>query len=41
MLSGWPETIYGEPEEAMVSRVMVKPVPAAELLSAVDELFQA
>ena len=38
VLSGWPEQIYGQPEEGMVSRVMVKPVPSAELLQAVEEL---
>jgi CheY-like chemotaxis protein len=35
VLSGWPEDLYGQPEESMVSRVMVKPVPMMELLEAV------
>lgn len=35
VISGWPEDLYGQPEEAMVSRIMVKPVPMAELLDAV------
>lgn len=35
VLSGWPEDLYDQPEEAMVSRVMVKPVPMLELLDAV------
>jgi len=35
VLSGWPEDLYGQPEEAMVSQVMVKPVPMPELLEAV------
>ena len=35
ILSGWPEDLYGQPEEAMVSRILVKPIPAAELISAV------
>jgi CheY-like chemotaxis protein len=39
VLSGWPEQLYGQPEETLVSRVMVKPVAAAELLQAVDELL--
>ena len=38
VLSGWPEDLYGRPEERLVSRVMVKPVAAAELLEAVREL---
>ncbi|SPE43003.1 Response regulator receiver protein [Candidatus Sulfopaludibacter sp. SbA3] len=35
VLSGWPEDLYEQPEESMVSRVMVKPVPMVELLEAV------
>jgi CheY-like chemotaxis protein len=35
VLSGWPEDLYGKPEEAMVSQIMVKPVPMMELLDAV------
>ena len=38
VLSGWPEQIYGQPEEGMVSRVMLKPVPSAELLEAIADL---
>jgi CheY-like chemotaxis protein len=38
VLSGWPEDLYGRPEEAMVSRVLVKPVPMPELLDAVARL---
>ena len=38
VLSGWPEDLYDQPEEAMVSRVMVKPVPMMELLDAVASL---
>lgn len=38
VLSGWPEDLYGQPEEAMVSRIMVKPVHMAELLEAVAAL---
>jgi CheY-like chemotaxis protein len=38
VLSGWPEDLYGRPEERMVSRVMVKPVPARDLLAAIAEL---
>jgi CheY-like chemotaxis protein len=41
VLSGWPEDLYGQPEEAMVSQVMVKPVPTAELLQAVARLVPA
>jgi CheY-like chemotaxis protein len=38
VLSGWPEELYGQPEEKLVSRVMVKPVAARELLAAIGEL---
>ncbi len=38
VLSGWPEELYGAPEEQMVSRVMVKPVGSRELLDLIEEL---
>lgn len=38
VLSGWPEDLEGSPEEALVSRVMVKPVGMAALLAAIGEL---
>jgi CheY-like chemotaxis protein len=38
VLSGCPDDLYGRPEEKMVSRVMVKPVPARDLLAAIAEL---
>lgn len=38
VLSGWPEDLYGQPEESMVSRIMVKPVHMEELLQAVAAL---
>ncbi len=38
VLSGWPDVLYGQPEEEMISRLMVKPVSSRELLQAVDEL---
>jgi CheY-like chemotaxis protein len=38
VLSGWPADLYGQPEEHLVSRIMVKPVPIAELLAAILEL---
>lgn len=41
VLSGWPEDLYGRPEEGMVSRVMVKPVATHELLAAIAELAGA
>ncbi|MBZ5620703.1 MAG: response regulator [Acidobacteriia bacterium] len=41
VLSGWPEDLYGQPEEKMVSRVLVKPVPTRELLAAIAELVIA
>jgi CheY-like chemotaxis protein len=38
VLSGWPEDLYGEPEEEMVSRIMVKPVGIPLLLELIEEL---
>jgi CheY-like chemotaxis protein len=38
VLSGWPEDLYGEPEEEMVSRIMVKPVEIPVLLETIAEL---
>jgi CheY-like chemotaxis protein len=32
ILSGWPEDLYGQPEEAMVQSILVKPIAAADLL---------
>jgi CheY-like chemotaxis protein len=40
VLSGWPEELYGRPEERMVSRIMVKPVKPAMLLAAAGELLR-
>jgi len=39
VLSGWPEELYGRPEEKMVSRVLIKPVSMAVLLHAIQELL--
>jgi CheY-like chemotaxis protein len=39
VLSGWPEDLYGQPEEQMVSRIMVKPVKTGELLYAIRDLL--
>lgn len=38
VLSGWPEDLYGQPEERMVSRVMVKPVTPKVLLETIEQL---
>ena len=38
VLSGWPGDLYGQPEESMVQRVMVKPVGAGDLLKAIGAL---
>ena len=38
VLSGWPQEIYGSPEESLVSRVMMKPVKASVLLETIAEL---
>ena len=39
VLSGWPEDLYGQPEEQMVSRVMVKPVSMQDLLGTIAEVL--
>jgi CheY-like chemotaxis protein len=38
VLSGWPDDLHGQPEEAMVSRLMAKPVGMAALREAIEEL---
>jgi CheY-like chemotaxis protein len=38
VLSGWPEDLYGQPEEAMVSSIMVKPVAIPLLLETIAQL---
>jgi CheY-like chemotaxis protein len=38
ILSGWPEELYGQPEEAMVERILVKPIPVADLLRVIAGL---
>jgi CheY-like chemotaxis protein len=38
ILSGWPEELYGQPEEAMVNRILVKPIAAGDLLKEIAEL---
>ncbi len=35
LLSGWPDDIFGRPEEHLVSAVLAKPVPSADLLAAI------
>ena len=39
VLSGWPDELEGQPEEQMVSRVMMKPVKATALLETARELL--
>jgi len=39
VLSGWPEDIYGQPEEQLVSRVLLKPVRTRELLQTIQGLL--
>ena len=41
VLSGWPQDLYGQPEEAMVARILVKPIPPAELIAAVAAVAPA
>ena len=38
VLSGWPDDLYGQPEEKLVSRIVVKPVRSRELLATIEEL---
>src|SRR4051794_13728355 len=38
VLSGWPEELYGRPEERMVTRILVKPVMTPFLLETIREL---
>jgi CheY-like chemotaxis protein len=38
VLSGWPDDLYGQPEEEMVSRIMIKPVNPGLLMEAIEAL---
>jgi DNA-binding response OmpR family regulator len=38
ILSGWPDELYGKPEEKLISRILVKPVPVADLRATIEEL---
>ncbi len=38
LLSGWPDDLFGRPEEQLVSAVLVKPVPPADLFAAIDRV---
>ena len=40
VLSGWPEDLYGQPEERMVSRILIKPVKPADLMEAIEEAVE-
>ena len=39
VLSGWPEDLYGEPEERLVSRILIKPVNSREFLDTIRGLL--
>ena len=39
VLSGWPDDLYGQPEEQLVSCILVKPVGTRELLQTVRDLL--
>ena len=39
VLSGWPEDLYGSPEEKLVSKIIVKPVSTHALLEAIGEVL--
>jgi len=38
VLSGWPDDLYREPEERLISCILIKPVPPHELFAAVHSL---
>jgi CheY-like chemotaxis protein len=38
VLSGWPEELYGKPEEHMVSRILMKPVMTLTLLETIRDV---
>ena len=38
VLSGWPEELYGQPEERMVTRILIKPIMTPVLLNVIKEL---
>jgi len=38
VLSGWPDDLYGQPEEELISQIMVKPVNPGDLLDAIAAL---
>ena len=38
VLSGWPDDIYGQPEEQLVARVLLKPVRTREFLHTIQAL---
>lgn len=38
VLSGWPDDLYGKPEEKLVSCIMMKPVKPSELMEAIEAL---
>ena len=39
VLSGWPDDLYGEPEEQLVSCILLKPVKTREFLDAIRGLL--
>jgi DNA-binding response OmpR family regulator len=39
VLSGWPADLYGQPEERLVSCILLKPVSIRELLHAIRGLL--
>jgi CheY-like chemotaxis protein len=41
VLSGWPDDLYGEPEERLVSCILVKPVKTREFLDAIRGLLSS
>ena len=41
VLCGWPEDLYGQPEEQLVSRILLKPVRTHDFLNTIRDLLAA
>jgi CheY-like chemotaxis protein len=41
VLCGWPEDLYGQPEEQLVSRILLKPIRTRDFLNTISDLLAA
>ena len=41
VLCGWPEDLYGQPEERLVSRILLKPIRTHDFLNTISDLLAA